>query len=291
MRAYCLEHGIQLMHLFNNKAIATGLMAARGLDLRVVSYRGQTGNVHRWDPVAWLTHLNPRIDRVVCVSEATRDDLAKRRLDPSSVVAIHKGHDLSWYAVEPADLGGLGIPFGAFTVAVVCNYRPRKGVEYVVESARWLPPAAPVHFLLVGAGHDTPAVTRRIAKSPAPERFHLLGHRRDALAITAACSSSVLAATRREGLPKTVIESMACGVPPVATAVGGVPELIVDGESGFIVPVEDARAIGEALTRLLDADLRARMGAAARERIATHFHVRDTVRRHLDLYRELLGGE
>lgn len=291
IRSYCLEHGIDVLHLFNNRAIGTGLIAARGLPVKVVTYRGQTGNVHRWDPVAWLTHLNPRIDRIVCVSEATARDLARRRLDPSSVVAIYKGHDPAWYDVEPADLGALGIPADAFTVAVVANYRPRKGIEYVIESAAFLPEGAPVHYLIVGAGHDNPEVTRRIAASPAPSHFHLLGHRRDAPAIAAACSTSVLAATKREGLPKTVIESMVYGVPPIVTDTGGSAELVAHGECGLVVPIRDAKAIGEAITWMLEHPReREEMGRRARERIATSFNVRDTVARHLELYRELLAA-
>jgi len=290
IREYCVEHGIELMHLFNNNAIGTGLLAARGLPVKVVTYRGQTGNVHRWDPVAWLTHLNPRIDRIVCVSEATARDLARRRLDPSSVTAIYKGHDLAWYDVVPADLASLGVPQGAFTVAVVANYRPRKGIEYVVESAAFVPPGAPVHYLLVGSGHDNPAVRERIAASPLAANFHLLGHRRDAPAIAAACSTSVLAATKREGLPKTVIESMVFGVPPIVTDTGGSAELVADGDCGMVVPIKDPRAIGEAITWMLEHPAeRAEMGRRARARIASHFNVRDTIRRHLELYRELLG--
>ena len=80
-----LEAGnYDLLHLFNNKAIANGVLASRGLPVKVVSYRGQTGNVHRYDPVCWLTHLSPRIDRVICVADAVRRDLARRRLDPES---------------------------------------------------------------------------------------------------------------------------------------------------------------------------------------------------------------
>lgn len=290
IREYCREHGIEIIHLFNNKAIGTGLIAARGLPVKVVTYRGQTGNVHRWDPVAWLTHLNPRIDRIVCVSKATAEDLARRRLDPSSVVAIYKGHDLSWYPVAPANLTALGVPENAFTVAVVANYRRRKGIEYVVESASWLPRGAPVHYLIVGSGHDNPSVTERIAKSPAPENFHLLGHRSDAPAIAAACSTSVLAATKREGLPKTVIESMVYGVPPIVTDTGGSAELVLDGETGIVVPPGNARAIGAAVTWMLEhPEERAEMGRRARQRIEDHFNVRDSVDLHLALYRELLG--
>jgi glycosyltransferase involved in cell wall biosynthesis len=290
VREYCRSHGIQILHLFNNKAIGTGLLAARGLDVKVVTYRGQTGNVHRWDPVAWMTHLNPRIDRVVCVSRATAADLARRRLDPDSVVAIYKGHDPGWYDVEPADLSALGLPPDAFAVAVVANYRRRKGIEYVVESSHYLPEGAPVHYLLAGAGHDNPGVLKRISESPAPGHFHLLGHRRDAPAIAAASQATVLAATKREGLPKTVIESMVYGVPPIVTDTGGSAELVLHGETGIVVPPRDAKAIGEAITWMLEhPGERLEMGRRARERIASAFHVRETVEAHLDLYRQLLG--
>jgi L-malate glycosyltransferase len=289
IREYCRAESIELLHLFNNKAIGTGLIAARRLPVNIVSYRGQTGNVHRWDPISRLTHLNPRIDRVVCVSKATRDDLARYR-DPASVVAIYKGHDLAWYEAQPARLHELGVPPGAFAVAVVANYRPRKGIEYVVDAAQWLPPEAPIHILLVGSGHENRSVLERISRSPYRENFHLLGHRKDAPAITAACSASVLAATKREGLPKTVIESMAYGVPPVVTSVGGAPELVVHGESGLVVRPRNAAEIGEALRWLYEHPAeRVRMGQAARARIGREFHISRTIEAHLALYRELCG--
>ena len=95
--------------------------------------------------------------------------------------------------------------------------------------------------------------------------------------------------TKREGLARAIIEAMVYRVPPVVTNAGGSPELVVDGESGFVVPPRDAAAIAEAIAKLHgDADLRQRMGDAARERIATDFRNEDTVTKTIALYRELV---
>ena len=86
-----------ILHLFNNKAIANGNLAALGLPVKVVTYRGQTGNISRLDPSCYLTHLSPRVDKIVCVSNAVRDDLLRRVYDPAIPVTIYKGHDIAWY--------------------------------------------------------------------------------------------------------------------------------------------------------------------------------------------------
>lgn len=291
VRQHLLEGRHDVLHLFNNRAIATGIRAARGLPVKVITYRGQTGNVHRYDPVCWLTHLHPRIDRVVCVAEAVRRDMASRRLDPASCVTIYKGHDLAWYTDSAANLEAeFGIPRRAFVAGTVANLRPRKGIEVLIEATGHLPPDAPIHFLLVGSGMDNAALSRAISRSPFADRIHRTGFRNDACALIAACDCAVLPSTKREGLPKTVIEAMAYAVPPIVTDTGGSAELVEDGESGLVVPPGDPKALAAAISRLARDPARARsMGAKARQRVDRQFNIRQTIDRTLDLYRELLG--
>lgn len=278
-----------ILHLFNNKAVANGVMAARKLPVKVISYRGQTGNIHRYDPVCWLTHLNPRIDRVVAVANAVRDDLRALRSDPENVVTIYKGHDLAWYRDRPADLSEFGIPAGAFTVGAVANYRPRKGIEVLIEATHHLPAHAPVHLLLVGADMDKPKLRSLIGDSPMRERIHVAGFRPDACALIAACQASILASTKREGLPKTVIEAMVFGVPTVVTDTGGSAELVVDRETGFVVPPGDAPALARAMQYLCEHPVEAdAMGRKGRERIDRHFNIRSTIAETADLYQNAL---
>ena len=87
-----------------------------------------------------------------------------------------------------------------------------------------------------------------------------------------------------------VLEAMAAGLPVVATAVGGTPEVVVDGVTGLLVPPRDPHALAEAILRLLrDPDLRKRMGGAGRERVAAHFSVEQMVQRTEKLYEHLLA--
>jgi len=282
-----------VLHVFSNRPLESGIVAVRGLPVRLIAYRGIVGNVSFVSPVSWLRFLNPRIDRIVCVCNAVRDYfLAMRpaflRMPVERPVTIYKGHSLDWYTAKPATLSAIGIPAGAFVVVCVANYRPRKGIEVLVDALAELPRDWPVHLLLVGR-MDAPRLRAKIAASPVRERIHAPGHRDDAPALVAACDLFVLPSVKREGLARSLIEAMAYGVAPVVTDCGGSPEIVVDGECGLVVPVRDAGALARAIARLYEDDtLRDRFGAAARARIAGEFKIERTIEQTLALYRELV---
>jgi glycosyltransferase involved in cell wall biosynthesis len=294
LRAELIRGRYQIMHVFQNKSLTNGLLAARGLPVHIVAYRGMVGNVSFFSPISWWRYLNPRISRIVCVADAVRDYFlnmrpAFLRMPPERPVTIYKGHDLAWYTEQPADLTKLDIPQDAFVVGCVANYRPRKGIELLVDAMTELPEVLNVHLLLVGHGMDEPALTRRIAASSARRRIHVAGFRADAPALTAACDVFVLPSRKREGLARSLIEAMAYGVAPIVTDCGGSPELVVDGECGIVIPVDDVAAIAAAIRQLhAGPELRARYGKAARQRIRTRFSIDDTIRQTADLYRELV---
>jgi glycosyltransferase involved in cell wall biosynthesis len=284
-----------VLHVFSNRPLESGIVAARGLPVRLVAYRGIVGNVSFLSPMSWLRFLNPRIDRIVCVCNAVRDYfLAMRpaflRMPRARPVTIYKGHSLDWYTAKPADLSAVGIPAGAFVVVCVANYRPRKGIELLVDALARLPREWPVHLLLVGR-MDAPRLYARIAASPARERIHVPGHREDAPALVAACDVFALPSVKREGLARSLIEAMAYGVAPVVTDCGGSPEVVVDGGCGIVVPVHDAAALARAIARLYEnPELRRQLGTAARARIANDFRIERTIEQTLALYRELVGA-
>ena len=295
LRAELEAGAYDVLHLFSNKALQNGLAASRGLPVKIVAYRGIVGNVSFFSPISWLRFLNPRIDRIVCVANAVRDYFLHMRpkflrLPPERLVTIYKGHSLDWYRAAPADLATVGVPAGAFTIACVANYRPRKGIEVLVDALDRLPDSVRPHLLLIGGGMDAPRLKKRIAASSAASRIHVLGYRKDAPALTAACDAFVLPSTKREGLARSLIEAMAYGVAPIVTDCGGSPELVQHGVSGLVVPVADAAALAAAIRMVHDdAALRRRLGAAARERIGRDFRIEDTIAKTLALYRNLVG--
>lgn len=293
LRAELIRGKYHILHTFNNKAVTNGLRAVKGLPIKVICYRGIVGAVGFLDPMSWMRYLNPRIDRIICVADAIRRHFLEMqpaflRMPATRPVTIHKGHMLEWYDQQPVDLAQFGIPSDAFVVGCTANYRPRKGVDFLIDAVELLPRDIPAHLLLVGR-MDAPKLTRRINSSPIKERIHRSGFRTDAPAVSAACDVFCMPSTKREGLPRSVIEAMAYRVPPVVTDSGGSPELIVDGVSGFKVPPKNAAALAEKFEILYrDTDLRTRMGNAARERIGNDFRNEDTVKKTIALYEELV---
>lgn len=292
LRAELVSGSYDILHVFGNRGLQNGVIALRGLPTKLVAYRGRVGNVSFLDPFSWLRYLNPRIDRIVCVSDAVRDYfLAMRpatlRAPPEKFVRIYKGHDPDWYAGPPADLTAFGIPRDTFVVTSVANYRKHKGIGELVAAMGHLPADCPAHLLLVGK-MESPDLDRQIAALPHPERVHRIGYRSDAPALAAASDVVALTTTIPEGLPRSVLEAMCRSRPCIVTNIGGQAELVVDGETGLTVPIGNPVAIADAIVRLQrDPMSRARMGRAAHERVAKHFHIRQTIASTLALYAEL----
>lgn len=291
-------HDIDIVHSMNSRTTLHMVLATRPLRRahsrpRLVAYLGVTGNVSWWSPLSWFRFLNPRIDRVVCVAEAVRQyllslKLGPLRLDPQRVVTIYKGHELDWYRAEPAARESLGIPAGAMLVTVASRLRPRKGLRELIAALAATDPARNIHVLFLGH-HGNAGLRRAVARLPEPGRVHFAGFRPDAPAILAASDVCCLPVLRGEGLSRAIIEGMASGITPLVTAVGGNPELVVDGECGSVVPPGDVAALSAALEWLHDhPEERRRMGRAARQRIGRHFRSEDTIRKTLALYESLL---
>lgn len=284
--------GHDILHLLTRRTVRNGLVAAAGLDVRIVAYRGVVGTPLP-DPSNWITYLHPRVDRIICVSEQVRRDLVNRRFlgfrfPASRAVTIYKGYDIAWAAGPAASLDEFDLPDGAFVVGFLANVRPGKGIDLLIASAAHLDPALPVYFLLVGEGTDGAALGRQITASPARRRFRTAGYRSDGPALMGACDAMV-SPSASEGLGRAVVESMARATAPIVTPTGA-SELVEDGVSGRIVPHDDPAAIAAAITELASDPVHGeRMGRAARERIRRDFSIEDTIRRTKDLYEELLS--
>ncbi|BCA80109.1 glycosyltransferase family 4 protein [Desulfuromonas sp. AOP6] len=282
-----------ILHMFNNRTTSNGLLAATGIPIKIICYRGIEGNVSYLDPASWTTYLHPKVDRIICVAEAIRKTLLKvgigpLRLTPEKVVTIHKGHELAWYNATPADLTVLDIPKDAFVIGCIANDRPRKGLHILIEAMNYLPTDGSVHLLLIGK-MDSSKLLPLIGSSPNAKNIHLTGFRTDAPALIAACSTAVLPALKREGLPKAIIEAMVYAIPPIVTRSGGSPELVVENESGLVVSPGNPKELAGAIRSLYDnRALAKKMGEAARNRIRLDFRHATTVGKTLEVYQQLL---
>ncbi len=283
------ERSFDILHCLTNRALSTALLATRRMPSppKIVAYRGTMGHLHRWDPASRLSYLNPRVDAIVCVSDAVRRYLKEFDLPDSRLEVIWKGHDPAWYAPAPRSaLSDLGVPPEAVVVGFVGNIRPVKGADDLLKAFDGIPAAENLHLVLVGDVRDR-HIEKQIGRHP---HVHFLGFRPDAAALAGAFDIAVMPSIEREGLPKAMLEAMSQGIPPVVTNVGGMPELVAHESCGLVVPPRDPAALRDALLRLArEPALRRRFGTAARARIDGPFHFRHTVDKTLALYARLLA--
>jgi glycosyltransferase involved in cell wall biosynthesis len=161
----------------------------------------------------------------------------------------------------------------------------QKGHCYLLEAVARIPEAV---FVLAGEGPERPALEAQARALGLDDRVMFLGFRGDVCDLLASCDLFVLPSLF-EGLPLSVLEAMAAGKPVVATSVGGTPEAVLDGETGFLVPPRDPASLVAAIHRLLaDACLRRKMGLAGRLRVQRNFSAVQMVARITQTYEKLL---
>jgi len=186
---------------------------------------------------------------------------------------------------EPID-----VPEGAPIVAVIGNLWPVKGHRTLLEAVAKLP--ADLHhvrFVCAGEGPERTYLASRIAELGLRGRVLLLGHRLDVPALLARCNAACLCSSA-EGLSNALMEAMAARLPVIATRVGGNPELVREGENGWLVPYGDPGALAEKLTALLRAPEDAQaMGRRGRERVERELTLERMADGYGALYRRLLG--
>ncbi|GHA43895.1 glycosyltransferase family 4 protein [Photobacterium aphoticum] len=272
---------------FNSKTIPNAAFACFGTRAKMVTYRGTTGGLYRHDPSAYLTHLHPRVNGIVCVSDAVRHDVSQRVWKhKDNIVTIYKGHQLDWYSVAPTERAEFGLN-DEHTIAVcAAHVRPSKGISVLVEATHHIDNPN-FHLLLVGSGFEPHF--DEIKQSPMADRIHLVGHRQDVPSIMAMADFQVQPSISGEGLPRTIIEAMANGTTSVVTTTGGSPELVDDGKTGFIVPTKDAKALAKAMNTLInDKALIADFSQAAQHKLATEFNADQTVKNHIRFFEKII---
>jgi glycosyltransferase involved in cell wall biosynthesis len=253
-----------------------------------------------WNKVAVLVkalnRATVRFDRaLVAVSRAAYDALP-RTLRSRARVVVH-GVDLSRSEDLVRGRGEtrrdvrteLGIPPGDVLVVTVANLRSEKGYDVLVDAAALLAARhLPVRFAAAGQGVEEAALLARHRRLGLGDRFLFLGHRDDALRLLTAADIFVLA-SHQEGLPVALMEAASVGTAIVATAVGGVPQMVTDGMNGLVVPPGSPVLLADALERLIsDPGLRERLGRQAMADSAGY----DIARARVEIegiYRGLLG--
>lgn len=281
---------IDIVYATASRSISNAVLACMGTDVKLVTYRGTTGGLYRYDPSSYLNALNPRVDGVVCVSESVERHVKKQLWSGAQkAVTIYKGHDVSWYDQTPADLKEFKTTKENFNIAFIANVRPHKGLIYVLEAMKDVADLKELHILLIGDKISQEPYISAIKNSGMDERIHVTGFRSDVPAIISSCDVLVHASTRKEGLPRVILESLASGTPVIASANESSLEIIEDGVNGFIVPIKDSKAIAQKIRELRDSPhTLQRLKEHARDVINAKLSHESTAKKYIDLFERLL---
>jgi glycosyltransferase involved in cell wall biosynthesis len=287
-----------VVHSHGYKADLYSVIAARR------ERRPAVTTVHGWTSENLKVRVYERLqamawrffDRVICVSEGYRQVALRRGVPEDRLVRIPNGIKPAYAApIDAHEREGLkaelGIAPGQTVVAIIGRLGIEKGHPLFVEAARRvLATGAEALFLIVGEGAERTRIEGLIEAGGLDSRVKLLGHRDDVARLYRVVDVLAICSVR-EGLPNVLLEAMLNGVPAVATAVGGVPEVVQSGANGVLVAPGDAEGYVRALLGLVsDAAGRARLGAAARETIMRDYLFERRMERIRAIYEELDGA-
>lgn len=308
---YIKRNRIHIVHTYGFYANVFAVPAARlaGAPVIIASIRDTGG--YQTPTQDLVQKLMCRLaDRIVVNAEAIRQWLTAEGYNPEKITVIRNGVDLSRFATKTR--GGklreeLELPQGAPLIAVLARLHPFKGIEYFLEAATIVRRRFPeARFLVVGEGRTMvngqvvdSSYKRELegyaARLGLGDRAVFTGLRLDVPEVLSEIAVSVLPCVSSEGLSNSLLESMAAGVPVVATTVGGNPEVVQDGVTGLLVPPRDPAALACAICLLLEnREAAVKLGQAGRQRVTEHFSlekmVRETERLYLELFRRASGA-
>lgn len=265
------KQGVQ--HLHNHLGDASGTVAMLAAELAGIGYSITVHGPHLFfDPLHWSLPDKLRRSRfIACISHYCQSQLMlfSKPEDWARLAIVHCGVDPDQYTVQP-------IRCSATQLLYVGRLAAEKGLLILLESLHQLRNMrVPVYLTLVGDGEDRDLLLQRVAQLELSDMVHFAGFANEAgvRAHLQAADVFVLPSFA-EGVPVSLMEAMACGVPVVSTYVGGISELVEPDVTGMLVPASDATALAQALVKLLtNPELRQELARKGRARVEEQYHL------------------
>ena len=281
-----------ILQLYNKKAISNGVRSAKGINVKVVVYRGAAWNMSWLNPINYLKFFHPRVDYAICNSEEIREKfLAVPFYNPKNAITIHKGHDTAWYKnIKPYDIRKeLGIDRDDLLFVNVANNRRFKAIPDLMKAMKYVPKESMISLLVIGSEMETSEIMRLRDESGNADKIHFLGYRKDAINIVASCDIFVLPSIGGESLTKSVIEAMSLGVVPMISDIRGNEPLVDDGIIGFVFQKSNPQELAEKILFAYENQhMLPEMSKKAQSKIDTDIHTSETVKRFDEFYNSII---
>lgn len=272
-----------------------GLFAAwRAGVPHAVSSRHNNNPFHRRPLIKWLKRMAMRrADRVIAISHAVAQSVADvDRVDASRIVTIHYGFEPPQYAADARDTARamVGLPSGVPLIGMFGRLIPEKGVDVLLNALPQVRQQHPdVRLLIVGDGVLRASLEAQAQELGLSDTVTFAGWVERAYRMMPACDLIVMP-SRLEGFGLVALEAMSAARPLIASRASALPEIVLDGETGLLVPPEDAPALGAAIVALLDNPAyAAALGQAGLRRLRAEFSVDKMVSATYGVYADVLG--
>jgi glycosyltransferase involved in cell wall biosynthesis len=291
--------GYHIVHTHSSKAGVLGRVAAWLAGTPIVVHTLHSLVFHDYQP--WIINRLWRMVKKVCAPMtdhfiSVSDIISKKALAagiarPDRFTTIYSGMELDWFLKSQLDGARvrheLGIPLNAPVVGKIARLFPLKGHDELLDAAPDIVRRCPdVRFLLVGDGILQEHLRQRARQAGILDNFIFAGLiPRERIPEMIAAMDLVVHTSLREGLARVLPQALAMGKPCVSFDIDGAPEVVIPGQTGYLVRPGDARGLTDAVSTLLaDAPLRQRMGEAGRRRVDPDFRAETMVRRIADVY-------
>ena len=299
--SFCRSKNIDIVHALGWATYGEGLVASKVLMHKkfIFSFRGKTIEDTKIIPMRRVLaerFFSNFCDAIVTPSEESRKEYANlTSIDPSRIQVIYNGVEVdrfntaesSWRRLRRE---GIGVGNGEVVVGSVARFDPVKNMKGLVIAFSKLGEKERVKckLLLVGDGPEFGRVQSLASDLGIREQVIFTGMRRD-IPECLSLMDIYVQPSHFEGVPNSVLEAMAAGLPVVATKVGGVPEIVKDGETGLLVPLNDQASLTRAMEFVIgDLEEGKHMGTCGRRRVASLFSVEKMVKEYETLYEKVL---
>jgi glycosyltransferase involved in cell wall biosynthesis len=291
IRELAARTNADILHAHGYKADLYSYFALRKSTIPLIS------TCHTWYDNDLAVSLYGMADRfvlrsyaaVVAVSEEVRQRLLNAGVRKEKIHLVRNGIDLRPFNNAPPSLRTISTEDHSPIVGLVGRLATEKGVDiFLRAAARVLVKLPSTKFVVVGDGPDSEQLELLIDELRIRENVSLLGRRDDMPSVYASLDIMV-SASRREGLPIAILEGMASRLPIIATAVGAVPTIVLNGRTGVLVPAEDVETLASEIVKLLDNPAQQQeLGTAARKLVEDEFSAQRMTADYLRVYEEAI---
>lgn len=289
------KHGVTVVNTHSSKDTWVASLAAKLSGVPLLIRTRHISTPLSTNPLNFVHHL---ADGITTTGEMIREELIRvNRMSPDRVMSIPSGVSLERFDLLKGDGSKVrrefAIPDHSPLVVMVAVFRGMKRHDLLIAAVGLLRQNFPeLKVLLAGKGTDSEGMKQLIAEAGLQDTVIAAGNRDDIPDVLTAADIVVLTSDRDEGVPQSLSQAMAMARPVVAAPVGGIPELVIDGETGLLSDIGNAGSFAANIERLLeDVGLRKRLGSAARQHVLENYTDDSMAEKTIAFYTRILAGK